>query len=128
MVAVSTRASSKLCSVDLPHGCSTAVGGDNKGFIEAMTREGFCGFIGTETDIPNIFAFRFGAAFLHYMLETGWPVLDVVNTMRREHWPLSLLYQIYASPTFRIPRDVVVSTWPASTSNFSLGPLGAKSI
>jgi hypothetical protein len=112
------------------NGCSTAVGkGDSKGFIEATTREGFCGFIGTETDIPNVYALRFGAAFIHGMLDTGWPVLDVMDAMRRSHWPLSLLYQIYGSSTFRVVRSPVATTWPSeSTPSFSLGPIGAKSL
>ena len=112
------------------NGCSTAVGkGDSKGFIEATTREGFCGFIGTETDIPNVYALRFGAAFVHGLLVTGWPVLDVMDAMRKLHWPLSLLYQIYGSSTFRVVRPKVAADWPtASTPNFSHGPIGAKSL
>jgi hypothetical protein len=112
------------------NGCSTAVGkGDSKGFIEATTREGFCGFIGTETDIPNVYALRFGAAFIHGMLDTGWPVLDMMDAMRRSHWPLSLLYQIYGSSTFRVARSPAAATWPSNAMpNFSLGPIGAKSL
>jgi hypothetical protein len=109
------------------NGCSTAVGDDAKGFIEATTREGFCGFIGTETDIPNVYALRFGAAFIKCMLETGWSVLDVVDAMRRAHWPLSLLYQIYGSPTFRVAREPA-TRWSAPLVNFSRGPIGEKQI
>ena len=118
----------KCAALTFLNGCSTAVGEDKKGFIEAMTREGFCGFIGTEADIPNVYALRFGVAFLHCMLETGWSVLDVVDTMRRAHWPLSLLYQIYGSPSFRIHRETVAGTAPIQTFNFSRGPIGARPI
>lgn len=112
------------------NGCSTAVGKEkSQGFIEATTREGFCGFIGTETDIPNVYALRFGAAFLAGMLQTGWTVLDLMDAMRRSHWPLSLLYQIYGSPKFRVARQPAAAMWPQeSIPNFSLGPIGAKPI
>ena len=44
-------------------GCNTAVGELNRGFFKATAAEGYCGFIGTEVKVPDIFTLRFVARF-----------------------------------------------------------------
>jgi hypothetical protein len=116
-------------AIGVLNGCSTAVGGNTGGFIEAMSREGFCGFIGTETEVPNIFALRFGGAFLSRLLSSGQHLVEVMDEMRRQHWPLSLLYGIYGYPLLRVAsaNDAASDSAPIASSpiNFSSGPIGA---
>lgn len=90
-----------VCMVFL-NGCSTAVGSDQGGFLETTGRPGFGGFVGTETEVPDVFALRFGIAFLYYFLNRGWPVYQVMDQLRREHWPLSLIYSTYCHPVLRV--------------------------
>jgi hypothetical protein len=119
-------------AIGLLNGCSTAVGGDAGGFIEAMSREGFCGFIGTESEVPNIFALRFGNAFLSRFLGTGDHLIAVMDVLRRQHWPLSLLYGIYGYPLLRVtsPQSALgQGGLPSSLqNNFSTGPIGATAL
>jgi hypothetical protein len=106
------------------NGCSTAVGLETQGFIEATSRPGHCGFVGTETEIPNVYALRYGNAFLQCLLETGWPLVEVMDAMRRLHWPLSLIYGLYGYAGFKIDRQPEATVWPIGP-NFSRGPIGA---
>jgi hypothetical protein len=80
------------------NGCDTALGDPKGGFLEATGTSVFCGFIGTETKVPDIFAFRFGLDFLYYFLGKGWPVSAVMDYLRNQHWPLSLIYSTYCPP------------------------------
>lgn len=80
------------------NGCDTALGDPKGGFLEATGTSVFCGFIGTETKVPDIFAFRFGLDFLYYFLGKGWPVSDVMDYLRNQHWPLGLIYSTYCPP------------------------------
>lgn len=80
------------------NGCDTALGDPKGGFLEATGASVFCGFIGTETKVPDIFAFRFGLDFLYYFLGKGWPVYEVMDYLRNLHWPLGLIYSTYCPP------------------------------
>jgi hypothetical protein len=80
------------------NGCDTALGDPKGGFLEATGESVFCGFIGTETKVPDVFAFRFGLDFLYYFLGKGWPVSKVMDYLRNDHWPLSLIYSTYCPP------------------------------
>jgi hypothetical protein len=111
------------------NGCSTAVVEERKGFLEATSQRGFCGFIGTETKVPNVYALRFGAALVQCFLESGWSLVDVMDAMRRLHWPLSLVYGLYGYSELRAARDPEAAQWPPSAiPNFSLGPMGASRV
>lgn len=106
------------------NGCSTAVGDPGGGFLEAMGRKGACGFIGTEVEIPDLFALRFGLAFLYHFLVKGCFVYEVMDLLRREHWPLSLLYSTYCSPSLRVEPASAEAVAPLTFSNFSNKRLG----
>jgi len=84
------------------NGCSTASGDPCGGFLEATCRDGFCGFIGTEAEVPDLFALRFGLAFLYRFLLECKPVDRTMDSLRRDHWPLSLLYSTYCYPNLRV--------------------------
>ncbi|HZH30235.1 MAG TPA: hypothetical protein VEY11_05690 [Pyrinomonadaceae bacterium] len=106
------------------NGCSTAVGDAGGGFLEVTGRRGASGFIGTETEIPDLFALRFGLAFLYYFLLEGRPVYEVMGQLRREHWPLSLLYSTYCSPGLRVEPPSDDARVSVTFSNFSHKRLG----
>ncbi len=86
------------------NGCSTASGDPTGGFLEATGGEGFCGFIGTEAEVPDLFALRFGLAFLYHFLLEDAPVYLIMDRLRREHWPLSLVYSTYCYPMLRVTK------------------------
>jgi hypothetical protein len=89
------------CMVFL-NGCHTAVGDDREGgFLQETAYGGFCGFVGTEAEVPDVFALRFANAFLSHLLYTGSRVIDVMDTIRRDYWPLSLAYNLSCHPDFR---------------------------
>lgn len=113
-------------SLTFLNGCSTAAGKATQGFIEATSRPGHCGFIGTETEIPNVYALRFGTAFLRCLGQTGWSLFEVMDAMRHLHWPLSLIYGLYAHAGFKVTRNSEATIWTTRPANFSRGPIGAE--
>jgi hypothetical protein len=111
------------------NGCSTAVGQATKGFLEATGQRGFMGFVGTEAKVPNVYALRFGVEFLQCFLNTGWPLVNVMDAMWRLHWPLSLLYGLNGYSDLKLRRTGVVTQWPAvACGNFSNETIGVSSI
>jgi hypothetical protein len=104
------------------NGCDTALGDPEGGFLEATGKSAFCGFIGTETKVPDIFAFRFGLDFLYYFLGKGWPVDRAMDYLRNQHWPLGLIYSTYCPSFLRLgPTDDPLAL--ELTGNFSRIPL-----
>lgn len=104
------------------NGCSTAVGDPKGDFMAAASQEGLCGFIGTETDVPDIFALRFSLALLDLLLREGLTISDAMLRLYRSHFPLSLLYGLYAHPDFRMPKEGTPK--PTELMNLSLGAVG----
>lgn len=87
------------------NGCSTAVGDPSGDFLAAASQHGLCGFVGTETDIPDVFALRFSLALLDLLFREGLTLSEAMLHMYRTHFPLSLLYGLYAHPDFRMPQE-----------------------
>lgn len=109
------------------NGCSTAAGHQKGGFLEATGQGGFFGFIGTETKIPDIFAIRFGADFLQTFFYSGKPLYEIMNELRRRHWPLSLLYGLYCYPTLSVkPSSNIPYTF--KKINFSFERIGSNEL
>jgi hypothetical protein len=108
------------------NGCSTAMGDPGGGFVEATSKSGFYGFIGTEQKVPDVFGLRFVLAFLASFQTSGRSVLDTMSTLRRAHLPLSLLYSVYCSPMIRIAPP----TTPAAidAGNLSCGIVGSDRV
>lgn len=82
--------------------CQTAIGDLEGGFLDATSGEGFCGFIGTEVKVPDIFALRFLIRFLDRFFTTGQTVRETMLKLRSEHWPLSLAFSICCSGDLRL--------------------------
>ncbi|MCZ6652184.1 MAG: hypothetical protein O7D91_04070 [Planctomycetota bacterium] len=101
--ATATPGEGRYCVVFL-NGCSTAVGDLDNAFINATAEPGFCGFIGAEAPLPVEFAIRFGAAFMYLLLERGLTVVSAIDRLRRQHWPLGLIYGCFAHPSFHVER------------------------
>lgn len=83
------------------NGCATAIGNPNVGFLDATSGEGFCGFIGAEADLPDLFAHRFAAAVISG-LYGGMPLVELIRSLRVQHWPLGLFYGLYAAPYLQL--------------------------
>jgi len=86
------------------NGCQTAVGAEKGGFMKATGGPGFCGFIGTEAKVPDLFALRFAARFFWSLLYEELTVAEIMNRLRREHFPLGLVYSTCCHPLFKIKR------------------------
>jgi hypothetical protein len=111
------------------NGCHTAIGDDDRGgFMEATAHVGYCGFIGTEAKIPDVFALRFANAFLTRLLYTGKRAITIMDELRRDFWPLSLAYNLSCHPDFRfVPKaDELVPT--LALPNFSQEPIGSEKV
>ena len=116
-------------SVVFLNGCSTAIGDPNGGFLEATASREFCGFIGTEAEVPNVFALRFGSAFLREWLHGTGPLFHVMDVLRRKHWPLSLLYSVCCFPEFEIEKpNKFTSLGDVDTGNFSESTIGKRKL
>lgn len=76
------------------NGCHTALGDPKGGFLEATGGQGFCGFIGTEVKIPDVFALKFSLAFFLEFFDNGLPLHEVMSKLREEHWPLSAVFNV----------------------------------
>lgn len=101
-----------VCLVFL-NGCQTAIGAEQGGFIEATSNLGFCGFIGTEAKVPDLFAMRFAGDFFGYLLNGDITVGEIMEKLRRQHWPLSLVYSTCCLPSFKIRRSTNAEIgWP----------------
>ncbi len=93
-----------VCLVFL-NGCQTALGAERGGFMEATGVAGFCGFIGTEAKVPDLFALRFATDFFCHLLYDEMEVGEILHKLREQHWPLSLIYSCWCHPFFKIKRD-----------------------
>ncbi len=109
-------------------GCRTAVGDPGGGFLEATGRHGYCGFIGTEAEIPDLFALRFSTAFMYSFYCEGLSILDTMKRLRRQHWPVSVLYSICCEPRLMVkglgPEE---GFSPLLERNFSAMQVGSQS-
>jgi hypothetical protein len=109
------------------NGCSTAVGSTSGEFLQSTSAQGLCGFVGTETDIPNIFALRFSLALLHLLFTEGLDLGEAIQYLHRSHFPLSFVYGLYAVPDFRMKKleapSILLNDKPL---NLSFAPVGSS--
>jgi len=109
------------------NGCHTAVGDDDSGgFMEATAYGGYCGFIGTEAKVPDVFALRFANAFLTRLMYTGKKAKIVMDEVRRDFWPLSLAYNLSCHPDFRFTPKLTEPVPDLEVPNFSKDPIGSE--
>jgi hypothetical protein len=88
-------------------GCETAVADLDSGYLGATSGPGYCGFIGTEVKVPDVFTLGFLACFLDRFYRGGHSVAEVLHRLRAEHWPLSLVFSMCCA------RDLRVAPHPA---------------
>ena len=84
------------------NGCRSGAGDMDNGFLAVTSAPGCHGFIGTEAQVPNDFAARYGMAFMHHLCEDGWCVQDTYDLLRNDLFPLSLVYSSFAHARFRV--------------------------
>jgi hypothetical protein len=111
------------------NGCHTAIG-DRKegGFLQATAAGGFCGFVGTESEVPDVFALRFANAFLSRLLHAGMRALDAMSEVRRAYWPLSLAYNLSCHPEFRFITQTESTQAELLLPNFSTEVIGSERV
>ena len=99
------------------NGCQTAIGAERGGFMKATGGPGFCGFIGTEAKVPDLFALRFAARFFSLLLYEELTVAEILDRLRNAHFPLGLVYSTCCHPLFKIKR---ITPAPAATPPVNL--------
>jgi hypothetical protein len=108
------------------NGCSTAVGGPAGNFIISTSEGPVCGFVGTETDVPDIFALRFSLALIHHIFRGGLSLAEAMQRLYRDHFPLSLVYGYCAHPDFRMSQTRAPDMTTVQPENFSFGRVGSN--
>ena len=92
------------------NGCWTAAGHKDQSFLTATALPGFHGFIGSEAEVSNEFATRYGLEFMRDICDRGCSIQETFDHLRQELFPLSLLYSCFAHGKFRIePRAPAAS-------------------
>lgn len=103
------RSDTRSASVCILNGCRTAAPSASQpwpaSFLSSTRRPGFFGFVGTETEVPNDFASRYGVKLLWRLCREGQSLGDAFDALRREAdlFPLNLLYTCFANRNFRLP-------------------------
>jgi hypothetical protein len=98
------RAGAKSNTICFINGCRTCAGFLGSSFLSVTASQGFFGFIGSEAELSNIFAARYGADFMRRMCVDGLSVQEAFAAMkaRDDLFPLNLLYSCYAQPDFKL--------------------------
>ena len=122
----SVRPAGQANCLVLLNGCSTAVGASAGDFLLSTSQDGLCGFVGTETEVPDIFALRFSTGLLYRLFRRGQSLGDAMQEMHRRHFPLSLVYGSYAHPDFAMPQTEVPEIADWESTNFSFGSVGTN--
>ena len=103
------RGDTRSASICILNGCRTAAPSASQpwpaSFLSATRKPGFFGFVGTETEVPNDFASRYGVKLLWRLCREGQSLGDAFDALRREPdlFPLSMLYTCFANRNFRLP-------------------------
>ena len=94
-------------AIFLFNGCQTAAPTVNSpisaSFLKAACDPGYFGFVGTETQVSNIFACRYGTEFLWRLYQDGRSVGEAFDELLAEKklFPQNILYSCYADRKFR---------------------------
>lgn len=86
------------------NGCRTGVGPLFDSFIKVTSGPGFQGFVGTEAEISNHSAARYGIALMEHICENGCTLGEAFAKLQKENFPESLFYTCYANPGFKVPK------------------------
>ena len=107
-------------------GCETAVGDLDLGFLGATGGKGFCGFIGTEVKVPDVFTLGFLSCFLDRFYSGGCSVADVLRELRTEHWPLSLVFSMCCAGDLSVAPRLAPAVVERVARNLSDGRIASK--
>jgi hypothetical protein len=128
-LASSGRPPGRCGCLVLMNGCSTAVGDPSGDFLLSTSQSGMCGFIGTETEVPDVFALRFSLSLLDLLFRKGLNLGEAMQLLYTAHFPMSLLYGLYAHPGFRMPQTEVLTGAPIPIEpNLSFDQLGSRNL
>jgi hypothetical protein len=101
-------------SVFVLNGCRTAAPlstGEliSASFLKETRQPGYYGFVGTEADVPNTFACRYGTEFLWRLCIQGKSVGEAFDELLDEEsmFPQNILYTCYAERDFRFDMPAV---------------------
>jgi hypothetical protein len=103
------RGDTRSASICILNGCRTAAPATSRpwpaSFLLATRRPGFFGFVGTEIEIPNTAASRYGVALLWRLCHEGEALGDAFDALRSDAslFPANLLYSCFANRNFRLP-------------------------
>jgi hypothetical protein len=96
------KGSTTSATVCFVNGCQTSAGLGRNSFLAVTSGIGFQGFIGTEAEVSNEFAIRYGIEFMDRLYLKGLTVLATMNELLIHLFPQSLLYSCFAHGDFRI--------------------------
>jgi hypothetical protein len=97
-------------SIFLLNGCQTAAPSGSievpisANFLKETRQAGYFGFIGTEAQVSNVFACRYGTEFLWRLFQQGLSVGEAFDELLQDDklFPQNLLYSCYADRKFRV--------------------------
>jgi hypothetical protein len=98
-------------SIFLLNGCRTVAPEDGSrqvpisaNFLKETRQPGYFGFIGTEAQVTNVFAFRYGTELLWRLYREGQSVGEAFDELLQDNnlFPQNLLYSCYADRAFRL--------------------------
>ncbi|MGY4255287.1 hypothetical protein ACVI1L_002355 [Bradyrhizobium sp. USDA 4516] len=98
------RAGARSNTICFINGCRTGAGLLGSSFLSVTASKGFFGFVGSEAELSNVFATRYGAAFMQKMCVDRVSVQEAFASLRArdDFFPLNLLYSCYAQPDFKL--------------------------
>jgi hypothetical protein len=84
--------------------CLSASGREGASLLSAVARRGFCGLIGTEAEIANVYALRCGVRLMWGLYRKEKSLGEAFEEMRGDPdlFPLNILYTCYANRDFRL--------------------------
>jgi hypothetical protein len=94
-------------SIFILNGCRTTAGGTYQpapaSFLKGTRDRGYYGFIGTEAEVSNVFACRYGTEFLWRLCKERRSVGEAFDELLENNnfFPWNLLYSCYADRKFR---------------------------
>lgn len=103
-------------SIFLLNGCRTAAPEPGSrqipistNFLKETRTSGYFGFIGTEAQVSNVFACRYGAEFMWRLFQEGRSVGEAFDELFHDDslFPQNLLYSCYAERKFRLASILV---------------------
>jgi hypothetical protein len=90
-------------------------------WLRYVWKKGLRGFIGAEAKVPTAFAWEFGRDLVRGLLSKrvrARTVSEVLHRLRLKHWPLGLLYGLYALPDVSFHRRVGTDYIPVVRKNW----------